>query len=116
MELDGSSELMRGGEALRGTEVTEGAFVFGDEKTLSISEGHFNDETVVYDGGENCEPDAWDLSPDGRRLAFTVGCVEADDSENGLYVYDLRTEETTPVYDGTVLGAAWSPDGRSITL
>ena len=114
MELDGSSQLMRGGEALTGTEVADGTFVFGDEKTLTIVEGRFNDEPVVFDGGEDCAPDAWDLGPDGRSLAFTIGCAEADDPENGLYIYDLRTEESTPVYEGNVQGAAWSPDGTSI--
>lgn len=114
MQLDGSSQLWRGGEGLSGSEVADGTYVFGDEKTLTIFEGRFDDEAVVFDGGADCQPDAWDLSPDGRSLAFTVGCVERDDPESGLYIYDLRAKETRPVYDGDVVGAAWSPDGQSI--
>jgi Tol biopolymer transport system component len=112
MELDGSAKLVRTGEDLSGTEIAKGTYVFGDAKTLKIVDG--DEETLVFDGGDNCGPNAWDLSSDGRSLAFTIGCLEADDSESGLYVYDLRTGETRPVYDGDVNGAAWSPDGRSI--
>jgi hypothetical protein len=112
LELDGSAELVRAGEEVSGSEIGEGTFVFGDPRTLTIVEG--DDETVVFDGGGTCGPSASDLDPDGRTLAFTVWCTEADDPAAGLYAFDLRSEEPTIVRSGDLTGAAWSPAGTSI--
>ena len=53
-------------------------------------------------------------SPDGTRIAFT--------DRDGLFVFDVATETTTPVLDRKTRGyswiyrkLAWSPDGRQIS-
>ncbi len=50
--------------------------------------------------------------PQGRLLAFVA--LTGDGSTSGLYVYDLETQQVTPVDEGSGFVAlpSWSPDGR----
>ena len=53
------------------------------------------------------------LSPDGRRLAFSIPGV----SDVGLWVYDLeRAALTQVIRDGEVMWPIWSPDSRRIVF
>jgi serine/threonine-protein kinase len=52
------------------------------------------------------------LSPDGKRLAVSIGSVGGSD----LWVYDLEREIPTklPTAGHTMLGAVWTPDGKHL--
>jgi serine/threonine-protein kinase len=52
------------------------------------------------------------LSPDGKRLAITIGAMGRSD----LWVYDLEREIPTKLPTGghVLLGAVWAPDGKHL--
>jgi serine/threonine-protein kinase len=52
------------------------------------------------------------LSPDGKRLAITIGTAGASD----LWVYDLEREIPTKLPTGghVLLGPVWAPDGKHL--
>jgi len=51
-------------------------------------------------------------SPDGKHVAG-VGCCIA---EGGLDIYNLGTGRTSRIYEGDVVGLAWSPDSQRIAF
>ena len=56
-----------------------------------------------------------DWSADGQSIVFTIAdeLPAGQATENGIYIYDLRSGQTTAVADSTGLSQArWSPDGR----
>lgn len=57
---------------------------------------------------------AFDLSPDGTRLAYTLSPTAGQSFIGPLLVVDLATGRTTPVTDEPVLGFEWSPDSSAV--
>ena len=64
--------------------------------------------------------EALDWSPNGRRLAFTVGAHGAINPNIGLHVLDVATGQERRIHDGSVCAyvdrsdLAWSPDGSRV--
>ncbi|MEK7381014.1 MAG: protein kinase [Gemmatimonadota bacterium] len=57
----------------------------------------------------------WALSPDGRRLALTIGSGRAPGSPSDLWVKELDNGPVSKLtFDGINFAPAWTPDGRSI--
>ena len=54
------------------------------------------------------------VSPDGRRIAFTEHSVLYDDRGNVAVVDTAGRKTTLTTESASVLGLAWSPDGREI--
>jgi serine/threonine-protein kinase len=52
------------------------------------------------------------FSPDGNRIAFSIGAEQSD-----VWTYDLRPRVLTRItHDGASTAPAWSPDGRQIVF
>ncbi|MHC4431931.1 MAG: protein kinase domain-containing protein, partial [Planctomycetota bacterium] len=51
-------------------------------------------------------------SPDGREVSIGG----RSDSDLGLWIYELETQNALKVLDGPVVGASWSPDGKQMAF
>ncbi len=95
-----------------------GLFLSTDESGDFSQLAHLNLETGqqrIVTGDIPWDVESFDLSPDGKRAAFTV-------NENGmhrLYLMDAETFEYAPVEGlpvGLVFGLDFSPDGKRLAL
>jgi TolB protein len=83
----------------------------GQNKDVAVADWDGRHERLLTHGGLNLLP-SW--SPDGHTVAFT----SYKGGNPDLYLYDLRTDQMTPLVrrGNLTTGAAFSPDGRKIAF
>lgn len=61
-----------------------------------------------YRRGEGVYTRQFDISPDGAQIAYI--------HQNVAYIYDVATDDVTPLLERQFSGVDWSPDGETLAL
>jgi TolB protein len=97
-----------------------------DERAADISKIAFTRDDFIYLHDlkknqtkkltEGYDPD---ISPDGKRIAYTINRSSAADGETMLKLYEMQTRAVTdfqPLIGWNVRRARWSPDGSKLAF
>lgn len=110
LSLDGSATVIPGAEDSCGLEV-------GVDRVVLWFQGEHLD---LLDHGRRrailqlprCGIGSVAADSTGRRIAYTVSCMDLANPNRGLWVMDLSSRRTTKLMHGSPYGASWSPDDR----